>query len=206
MYLSEEVLMALRFSSGSVTRGWVLPTMFIEALVPPVADRGLRPTNPIESLACMDARWTLIAAILAGLAVGTGAFGAHGIDRMFAEKYRGQTREVAGETVPLARKFLQDFKTGAEYQMYHALGLLGVAAVAARRPSRAAQGAGWCLLLGCLLFSGSLYLLTLTGVTKWGAVTPIGGVLFLVGWLLLALAAVQPEVGTASDPPDAPAT
>lgn len=149
----------------------------------------------------MHARWTMIAAILAGLAVGTGAFAAHGIDRMFVEKYRGQTREVAGETVPLARKFLQDFKTGAEYQMYHALGLLGVAAVAARRPSRAAHAAGWCLLLGCVLFSGSLYILTLTGVTKWGAVTPIGGVLFLVGWLLLAIAAFKPESAAPSHNP-----
>lgn len=137
----------------------------------------------------MHQGWTITAAILAGLAVGMGAFAAHGLDKVFTEKYAGQTRIVGGETVPLAKKFLGDFKTGAEYQMYHALGLLGVAALAAQRPSRAAHVAGWCLLLGCVFFSGSLYILTLTGVTRWGAVTPIGGVFFLLGWLMLALAA-----------------
>jgi uncharacterized membrane protein YgdD (TMEM256/DUF423 family) len=138
----------------------------------------------------MDSRWTMIGAVFAGLAVGTGAFAAHGLDRVFTEKYVGQTRTVTGETVPLAKKFLGDFKTGAEYQMYHALGLLAVGAVASRRPSRAAQLAGWCFLLGIVLFSGSLYVLTLTGVTKWGMVTPFGGVAFLIGWLSLAVASV----------------
>lgn len=139
----------------------------------------------------MDRFWTVVAAILAGLAVGLGAFAAHTLDKTFAEKYAGQTRVVAGETVPLARKFLQDFKTGAEYQMFHALGLLGVAVLVAQRPSRRARAAGWCFVLGCVLFSGSLYTLTLTGVTRWGAVTPIGGVFFLIGWALLAAAACR---------------
>ncbi len=138
----------------------------------------------------MHRGWTVTAAILAGLAVAFGAFAAHGLDKVFTGKYAGQTREVAGETVPLARKFLNDFKTGAEYQMYHALALLGVAAFAGQRCSRTAMFAGWCFVLGCVLFSGSLYVLTLTGVTKWGMVTPIGGVFFLLGWTLLAVAAV----------------
>ncbi len=137
----------------------------------------------------MHQGWTITAAILAGLAVGMGAFAAHGLDKVFTEKYAGQTRTVGGETVPLAKKFLGDFKTGAEYQMYHALGLLGVAALAAQRPSRSAHVAGWCLLLGCVFFSGSLYILTLTGVTKWGAVTPIGGLFFLLGWFAMAMSA-----------------
>lgn len=140
----------------------------------------------------MHQRWTVIAAILGGLAVAFGAFAAHGLDQHFATKYAGQTRTVLGEPVPLARKFLADFKTGAEYQMYHALALLGVAALAAQRPSRAAHVAGWCFVLGCLLFSGSLYILTLTGVTRWGAVTPIGGVFFLLGWAMLIRAARRP--------------
>lgn len=139
----------------------------------------------------MQSRWTMIGAILAGLAVAAGAFAAHGLDRVFTEQYAGKTRIVAGETVPLARKFLGDFKTGAEYQMYHALGLLAVGALAARRPSRAASLAGWSFLLGIVLFSGSLYVLTLTGVTKWGMVTPFGGVAFLVGWVALAIAATK---------------
>ncbi|MBI1345961.1 DUF423 domain-containing protein [bacterium] len=146
----------------------------------------------------MHRSWTVVAAVLAGLAVAMGAFAAHGLDKVFTEKYAGQTRTVVGETVPLAKKFLGDFKTGAEYQMYHALGLLAVAVLAAQRPSKRAHAAGWCLLLGCGLFSGSLYVLTLTGVTKWGAVTPIGGVFFLLGWGLLAAAACAPAKPSAS--------
>jgi uncharacterized membrane protein YgdD (TMEM256/DUF423 family) len=140
----------------------------------------------------MHRGWTIVAAVFGGLAVGCGAFAAHGLDKVFTEKYAGQTRVVAGETIPLSRKFLGDFQTGAEYQMYHALALLGVAAVAGQRPSRRIHAAGWAFLVGIVLFSGSLYVLTLTGVTRWGAVTPIGGVGFLVGWGLLAAAVLKP--------------
>jgi uncharacterized membrane protein YgdD (TMEM256/DUF423 family) len=138
----------------------------------------------------MHRGWTIVGAIFAGLAVGLGAFAAHGLDKVFTQKYAGQTRVVAGETIPLARKFLADFKTGAEYQMTHALGILAVAAWAGQRRSRWFHMAGWCLSLGCLLFSGSLYILTLTGITKWGAVTPLGGLLFLAGWACLAMGAI----------------
>lgn len=136
-------------------------------------------------------RWLFVGAICGGLAVGLGAFAAHGLDKVFVEKYAGQTRVVAGETVPLARKFLNDFKTGAEYQMYHSLALVAVGLLAQRRRSWRLATAGTAFLLGILLFSGSLYVLTLTGVTKWGMVTPLGGVAFLVGWFALALEAVQ---------------
>jgi uncharacterized membrane protein YgdD (TMEM256/DUF423 family) len=95
------------------------------------------------------------------LAVGLGAFGAHAL----------KTR--------LTPDMLAIFETGVRYQIYHALALLLLAAV--RGPSKA----GWCFTAGILLFSGSLYILALTGVRKWGAVTPIGGVLFLIGWLIL---------------------
>lgn len=142
-----------------------------------------------------SSRWLVVGSILAGLAVALGAFAAHGLDKVFVEKYQGQTRVVAGETVPLSKKFLNDFKTGAEYQMYHSLALLSVGLLAARRRSRRLTAAGVSFTLGIVLFSGSLYVLTLTGVTKWGMVTPLGGVAFLVGWSLLALEAA---VGTES--------
>ncbi len=132
--------------------------------------------------------WMTLGAILAGTAVMTGAFAAHGLDTQFVEQYAGKTKMVTGREIPLAEKFLRDFKTAAEYQMYHGLALLAVGLWCERRPSRAANVAGWCFLLGIVLFSGSLYILTLTGVTKWGAVTPIGGVFFLIGWAALALA------------------
>jgi len=142
--------------------------------------------------------WLFLGAVFGGLAVGLGAFAAHGLDKVFVEKYTGQTRVVAGETVPLARKFLQDFKTGAEYQMYHSLALLGVGLLAQRRNSRQLAIAGGAFTAGILLFSGSLYILTLTGVTKWGMVTPLGGVAFLVGWLFLALEAISGHRGQAA--------
>ena len=95
------------------------------------------------------------------LAVGLGAFGAHALK------------------AKLAPDMLVIFETGVRYQVYHALALLLLASL--RGPSKAA----WCFTAGIALFSGSLYLLALTGVRKWGAVTPIGGVLFLIGWLIL---------------------
>jgi len=132
-------------------------------------------------------KWLLLGALFGGLSVGLGAFAAHGLDKVFTEKYAGQTRVVAGETIPLPRKFLGDFKTGAEYQMYHSLALLAVGLLCQSRPSRSLAVAGYSFVVGILLFSGSLYVLTLTGVTKWGMVTPLGGVAFLVGWAALAL-------------------
>ncbi len=136
-------------------------------------------------------RWVCLGAIFCGLAVGLGAFAAHGLTQHFADKYAGQTREVAGQTLPLGAKFLNDFKTGAEYQMYHGLAIIVVGLIAERRRSRAATLAAWSFSLGILLFSGSLYALTLTGVTKWGMVTPLGGLAFLLGWLFLAIAALK---------------
>jgi uncharacterized membrane protein YgdD (TMEM256/DUF423 family) len=142
--------------------------------------------------------WFRIGAILGGLAVAFGAFAAHGLDQYFPQKYAdAPAKKVAGLEVPASWKYLQDFKTGAEYQMYHSLALLavGLAAVRATR-RRALDVAGWCFLLGIVLFSGSLYVLTLTGDKYWGAVTPFGGVLFLVGWTALAAAAVDQLVAT----------
>lgn len=108
-------------------------------------------------------------AILTGVAVGLGAFGAHGMKAHY---------DAAA---------LQTFETGVRYQMYHGLGL-GLCGLLAERGWRL-RGAAWCLLGGVALFSGSLYGLVLAGWKWLGPVTPIGGVLFLLGWLLVALAA-----------------
>lgn len=139
-----------------------------------------------------DRCWLTIGALLAGLAVAAGAFAAHGLDRRFYDKYAGMTYEkkatVVGletvvSTVPLAQKFLADFKTGAEYQMYHGLALLAVGLLAAQRPSKRLNFAGCCFLGGCFGFSGGLYVYTLTN-TKWVGmiIVPLGGTLFLIGW------------------------
>ncbi|HTP78572.1 MAG TPA: DUF423 domain-containing protein [Rhizomicrobium sp.] len=117
--------------------------------------------------------WLLVAAINGALAVAAGAFGAHGL--------QGRIDAHA----------LQIFETGARYHMYHALAI-GLAAFsirdAAATPATAAAG---FFLAGILLFSGSLYLLALTGVRLIGIVTPFGGVCFLVGWICLAFAATR---------------
>lgn len=147
------------------------------------------------------ARWISIGAVVCGLAVGLGAFGAHGLQDMFAKKYADMTRTVAGQTVPLASKFLNDFKTGAEYQMFHGLAIIAAGLLAQRRPAPSKTLAAWAFALGILLFSGSLYILTLTGVTKWGMVTPFGGLAFLIGWLLLAIEALKSQVPCASERP-----
>lgn len=109
------------------------------------------------------------------LAVALGAFGAHAL--------RGR----------LGPELLAVFETGARYQMFHALALLAAGLVAERRRGRSAPAAGWLFALGTVLFSGSLYVLALTGVRAWGAVTPFGGAAWLLGWLLLAASALRPR-------------
>ena len=82
------------------------------------------------------------------------------------------------------------FQTGVQYHMYHALALILVSAIMGRMSGWLIQTAGWCFVAGIVLFSGSLYLLAVTGVTILGAITPIGGLLFLAGWACLAFAAI----------------
>jgi len=118
--------------------------------------------------------WIIAAGAVNGaLAVIAGAFGAHGL----------KTR--------LAPELLATWQTGAEYHMYHALALVLVGAIAAAQPPLALNGPAVALLLGILLFSGSLYVLALTGIRTLGAITPVGGVAFIVGWLWLAYAALR---------------
>ena len=109
-----------------------------------------------------------IGALSAFLAVAAGAFGAHALR----------------DLVPADR--LVTWETAARYQIYHALGLMVVAYLAAQKDAGLARLVGWLFVGGTLLFSGSLYLLTLTGITWLGAITPLGGVAFLAGWLALA--------------------
>jgi uncharacterized membrane protein YgdD (TMEM256/DUF423 family) len=105
------------------------------------------------------------------LAVGAGAFGAHAL------------------RARLTPDSLAIFETAARYQMYHALALLAVAWAASRSSISTAEWAGWLFLVGTVLFSGSLYALALTGVRWLGAITPLGGLAFLAGWICLALSA-----------------
>lgn len=157
---------------------------------------------------CCSLNWSTVGATLGGLAVILGAFAAHGIDGYFAEKYAGQVKTVTGVEVPAAQKYLNDFKTGAQYQMYHSLALLavGFAGVTSRK-QKLLNIAGWCFLLGIIFFSGSLYVLTLSGQTFWGAIAPIGGSLLIVGWFTLAAGICSCGGGstTITDGPETPA-
>lgn len=131
--------------------------------------------------------WTTIGAVLVCIAIGMGAWAAHGLEKAIASKYEGDWKLVAGQSVPAVTKYVGDFKTAADYQMSQGLGLVLLGLLIARNPSRTLRAAGVCLLLGTLLFSGSLYVLVLTGITKLGAITPIGGLLLMIGWVLIAV-------------------
>jgi uncharacterized membrane protein YgdD (TMEM256/DUF423 family) len=114
-----------------------------------------------------------IGVVSAGSAVAIGAFGAHGLRSM------------------VTPEMLAVFETGVRYQMYHALALVAIGVAGARLRGRAATVAAWLFVAGTVLFSGSLYVLTLTGTRWWGAVTPLGGVAFLAGWVALLRASVS---------------
>ena len=115
----------------------------------------------------------ILGVTFAGIGVGLGAFAAHGLRGM------------------LDSADLATFETGVRYQMYHAFALLAVAAASTRWESATTVAAGWLFTLGIVVFSGSLYLLVLTGPRWLGAITPIGGVAFLAGWALLAWSAIR---------------
>jgi uncharacterized membrane protein YgdD (TMEM256/DUF423 family) len=119
----------------------------------------------------MDRTFFALGSLCGLVAVAAGAFGAHGL------KSR------------LTPDMLAVFETGARYQLAHALALLATGWAAARWSGAATSAAGWLFVAGTLLFSGSLYVLALTGQRAWGAVTPFGGLAWLVAWGLLAWAA-----------------
>jgi len=120
----------------------------------------------------MNSRFVGIGAICAFLSVALGAFGAHLL--------KGR----------LAADMLANYQTGVQYQMMHSLGLIAIGLAAAYLPgSKHLARAGWSMLIGIVLFSGSLYILSLSGIKMLGAITPLGGIAFLFGWYSLAVAA-----------------
>ena len=118
----------------------------------------------------MNKTFLLVGALFSFLGVAFGAFGAHSL--------RGR----------LSPEMLAVFETGVRYQMYHALAILLVGLMMSPMGGWAIHTAGWAFVIGIVVFSGSLYLLALTGTTMFGAITPIGGLAFLVGWGCLILA------------------
>lgn len=121
----------------------------------------------------MTQLFLLLAAILGGLSVGSGAFATHALREKLSERS------------------LEIFETGARYQMYHALALLLVAVLLSRTesPPPALVATGWLFIIGIAIFSGSLYALSLTDIKSIGAIAPLGGAAFIAGWAALAFAA-----------------
>ena len=120
----------------------------------------------------MRTGWFAVGAVLAGVGVALGAFGAHGL------------RSRVGPDL------LAVWNTGVQYHLLHALAVLVVSVAAGRLTGTVLPVAAWLFVIGIALFSGSLYVMTLTGARWLGAVTPLGGVSFLAGWALLAWAAL----------------
>lgn len=112
----------------------------------------------------------MTASVLLALAVALGAFGAHGLKSQ------------------LSSDMMQTYKTGVEYHFYHALGLLLIGILAVSFPSEMIKWSALLLTAGIILFSGSLYVLAVSGIKWLGAITPIGGLSFIAGWILLFLA------------------
>jgi uncharacterized membrane protein YgdD (TMEM256/DUF423 family) len=128
----------------------------------------------------MHKNFLIAGALFGGLAVALGAFGAHGLQKITQDE-----------------KVLQGFQTGVQYQVYHALALLAVGVLYEKISTRSMLMAGYSFIIGIILFSGSLYLLTLLKVNESsliryvGPVTPLGGLLFIAGWLLLVAAVIK---------------
>ena len=119
----------------------------------------------------MSRLFLTIGALLGGVAVAAGAFGAHGLKAFL---------EAQGQAA--------NWETAARYALFHSLATVAVGTLAAVRPAPGLTAAGWCFLVGTAIFSGCLFALALSGVKLLGAVVPIGGVLLIVGWCLLAYA------------------
>lgn len=142
-------------------------------------------TGPGREITRVSRLFLILGAFSAAISVAAGAFGAHAL------RARVEPR------------LLEVFETAARYQMYHALALIAVALVLARTGGITAAvlgpapghglvvASGWCFAVGTVLFSGSLYAMTFSGVRALGAITPLGGIAFIAGWICLAVAAVR---------------
>lgn len=116
----------------------------------------------------------LLGSINMALSIALGAFGAHGL--------KGKVSE----------KMIANWNTGAHYHMIHAIGLLIVGILISKAHNAGMfTTSGWLMLAGIILFSGSLYVMALTGITKLGAITPLGGLSFIIGWVLFSIAAYK---------------
>ncbi|MEE3955206.1 DUF423 domain-containing protein [Peribacillus frigoritolerans] len=115
----------------------------------------------------------ILGALNGFIAVALGAFGAHGLEGKIPDKY------------------LETWQTAVQYQMFHAVGLLVLGLLAGKIDSPLINWSGWLMLIGIILFSGSLFVLSVTQIKVLGAITPLGGISFLVAWVLMIIAAYK---------------
>lgn len=119
----------------------------------------------------MSKLFLISGSVFAGLGVAIGAFGAHAL-----------------KAVLNANNRLETFETGVKYQFYHALALIMLGLIMQKFDDKLFTWAGYSFIAGTLIFSGSLYILSISGIGKWGAVTPIGGLAYILGWTFLVIA------------------
>lgn len=119
-------------------------------------------------------RFIALGAFIAFLSVALGAFGAHAVKNS------------------ITPELMRVYQTAVDYQFYHALGLILIGLIYQLHQSRLITVAGWLMLTGIIIFSGSLYILSLSGIRWLGAITPIGGTAFIAAWLLLFYALIRP--------------
>lgn len=122
----------------------------------------------------MSKLFLISGSIIAGLGVAIGAFGAHAMKAILEANGR-----------------LETFETGVKYQFYHAIALILLGIIMQKFDDRLFTWAGYSYIIGILIFSGSLFILSLSGVGKWGAVTPLGGVALILGWIFLVIGLVR---------------
>lgn len=131
----------------------------------------------------LNNNWIKVGALVAALGVVIAAFTTFGLNAMLTDKYAGQTQVVLGQKVSTAYQYMGDLKTAALIQLLHALAIVMVGIQMAHRPRKMLSLAAWCFLLGIVFFSGSSYLLVLTGITEFGTASLVGGLLLIGGWI-----------------------
>ncbi len=137
--------------------------------------------------------WIALGASLAGFSVIMGAFGAHGVERVFDANYttRIQNQESSDNEKVKTReeyveKHMESWNTASRYMTYHALGIIFIGMLFGQSPAARLQFSATCFVIGIILFSGLLYALTFTDIKMLGMIVPMGGTAFILGWLVLA--------------------
>jgi uncharacterized membrane protein YgdD (TMEM256/DUF423 family) len=133
--------------------------------------------------------WIFLGIVLSGVAVVSGAYGAHGLDKLLQQKLDANAEAAADPALSL-EKLGHNYEVAVRYQIFHGLALLAIGILAAMWPTRWWDVAGGLILVGVIVFCGGLYILVFTLDKSWGARVPFGGLALIVGWIAAALAVI----------------